>query len=175
LQAFRSCLPHLTDELQEEHYLHSSGLAALLPWSAVRLWMPGGFLWGLAKGTNTPIGINLFANPPLTDANLVVFARVRRGKSFLLKLIARRFLATHGAGTPASEAGRGARCVVVDAEAKQEYRPLCDDLGGQYIRLGPGSPVRINPFDLPPFDPAPATSCWAWTRAPCGWRPVPSS
>ncbi|MBV9324739.1 MAG: hypothetical protein JO352_13230, partial [Chloroflexi bacterium] len=152
LQAFRSCLPQLTDELEEEHYLHTSGLAAMLPWSAVRLWMPGGFLWGLAKETRTPIGINLFANPPLTDANLTVFARVRQGKSFLLKLIARRFLATHGAGLPV-EGNRGGRCVVVDAEAKQEYRPLCENVGGQYIRLGPGSPVRINPFDLPPFDP----------------------
>jgi hypothetical protein len=118
------------------------------------LWMPGGFMWGLAKETRTPIGIDLFANPPLTDANVTVFARVRQGKSFLLKLIAHRFLATYGAGTPAGADGRGARCVVVDAEAKQEYRPLCDDVGGQYIRLGPGSPVRINPFDLPPFDPA---------------------
>ena len=114
--------------------------------------MPGGFLWGLAKETRTPLGINLFANPPLTDANLTVFARVRQGKSFLLKLIARRFLATHGAGLPV-EGNRGGRCVVVDAEAKQEYRPLCENVGGQYIRLGPGSPVRINPFDLPPFDP----------------------
>jgi len=51
-------------------------------------------------------------------------------------------------------AADGARCVVVDAEAKQEYRPLCHDVGGQYIRLGPGSSVRINPFDLPPFDPS---------------------
>jgi len=153
LQAFRSCLPQLTDELGDEHYLHTSGLTALLPWSAVHLWMPGGFLWGLVSGTRTPIVINLFSNPPLTDANVAVFARVRQGKSFLLKLIARRFLATHGAGTRAAEESRGARCVVVDAEVKQEYRPLCDDVGGQYIRLGPGCPVRINPFDLPPFDP----------------------
>jgi hypothetical protein len=29
LQAFRSCLPQLTDELQDEHYLHTSGLTAL--------------------------------------------------------------------------------------------------------------------------------------------------
>jgi len=153
LQAFRSCLPQLTDELGDEHYLHSSGLTALLPWSAVSLWVPGGFLWGLVRGTGTPILINLFSNPPLTDANVAIFARVRQGKSFLLKLIARRFLAVHGAGTQAAEDGRGARCVVVDAEAKQEYRPLCQNVGGQYIRLGPGSPVRINPFDLPPFDP----------------------
>ena len=152
MQAFRSCLPQLTDELEEEHYLHTSGLAAMLPWSAVRLWMPGGFLWGLAKETRTPIGINLFANPPLTDANLTVFARVRQGKSFLLKLIARRFLATHGAGIPGE---------------KQPRRPLCrrrrrgeagvpPAVRGRRRPVHPprsGSPVRINPFDLPPFDP----------------------
>ncbi len=106
-------------------------------------------MWGLVQGTHTSIVIDLFSNPPLTDADVAVFARVRQGKSFLLKLIARRMLATHGASTRAAGDGRGARCVVVDAEAQQEYRPLCDDVGGQYIRLGPGSPVRINPFDLP--------------------------
>jgi hypothetical protein len=62
LQAFRSCLPQLTDELGDEHYLHTSGLAALLPWSAVRLWMPGGFLWRLASGPKIPVVINLFSN-----------------------------------------------------------------------------------------------------------------
>jgi hypothetical protein len=77
LQAFRSCLPQLTDELGDEHYLHTSGLAALLPWSCVRLSMAGGFLWGLARGTRTPILINPFSNPPLTDANVAIFARVR--------------------------------------------------------------------------------------------------
>ena len=93
--------------------------------------------------------------PPFVGAiDAVVFARVRQGKSFLLKLIVRRFLVS----APARDAeGRAlpiaGRCVVVDAEAKQEYRPLCEDLGGTYVRLGPGSPARINPFDLPPFDP----------------------
>ena len=116
--------------------------------------MPGGFLWGLQRGSGSPVRINLFANPPLTDANAVVFARVRQGKSFLLKLIVRRSLSSAAArdaeGRPLPVAGR---CVVVDAEAKQEYRPLCEDLGVTYVRLGPGSPARINPFDLPPFDP----------------------
>jgi len=154
LQAFRSCLPQLTDELDDEQYVSTSVLATLIPWSTGRLDMPGGVLWGLRRGSGSPVRVNLFANPPLTDANAVVFARVRQGKSFLLKLIVRRFLASAAArdadGQPLPVAGR---CVVVDAEAKQEYRPLCEDLGGQYVRLGPGSPVRINPFDLPPCDP----------------------
>jgi hypothetical protein len=100
LQAFRSVLPQLTCELDDSHYLTTSSLAALLPLCATDLWMPGGALWGLTRDNGTPVGVNLFANPPLPDANCVVFARVRQGKSFFLKLLIRRFLLSD----PASEA-----------------------------------------------------------------------
>ncbi len=141
-EAFRSCLPQGTNLLDDEHYLSAGALATLIPWSVARLAMPGGFLWGLAYPSRTPVRINLFANPPLTNAHVLVMAQVRKGKSFLLKLLVRRQLALHGG-----------RAVVVDAEPQQEYRPLCEDLDGQYVRLGAGSTVRINPFDLPPYDP----------------------
>ncbi len=158
LQAFRSVLPQLTPELDERHYLTTSSLAALLPWRAPALWLPGGALWGVTHSDASPVGINLFANPPLRDANCVVFARVRQGKSFLLKLLIRRFLlsdpASGAAGADrAVRHHRGGRVVVVDAEQLQEYRPLCEDLHGQYIRLTPGGSVHLNPFDLPPYDP----------------------
>jgi type IV secretory pathway VirB4 component len=104
---------------------------------------------GLAGGTNTPIRINPFHNPPqpkanelrLVDANVAVFAQIGSGKSFLLKLLIRR-------GLP-----RGCDYVVVDAEDQKEYRALCDNHGGQYVRLGAGSHIRINPLELPPYDP----------------------
>jgi type IV secretory pathway VirB4 component len=157
LQAFRTVLPQLTPELDDRHYLTTSSLAALLPFSATELWMPGGVLWGVTRANAMPVGINLFANPPLRDANCVVFARVRQGKSFFLKLLIRRFLlsdpASGAAGADHSTRPRGGRVVVVDAEQLQEYRPLCQDLDGQYIRLTPGGSVHINPFDLPPYDP----------------------
>jgi type IV secretory pathway VirB4 component len=157
LQAFRSVLPQLTPELDERHYFTTSSLAALLPWRAPSLWLPGGALWGLTQANTSPVGINLFANPPLRDANCVVFARVRQGKSFLLKLLIRRFLlsdpASGAAGADHTTHHRGGRVVVVDAEQLQEYRPLCEDLDGQYIRLTPGGSVHLNPFDLPPYDP----------------------
>jgi type IV secretory pathway VirB4 component len=158
LQAFRSVLPQLTPELDERHYFTTSSLAALLPWRAPALWLPGGALWGVTHANASPVGINLFANPPLRDANCIVFARVRQGKSFLLKLLIRRFLlsdpASGAAGADrALRRHRGGRVVVVDAEQLQEYRPLCEDLDGQYIRLTPGGSVHLNPFDLPPYDP----------------------
>jgi type IV secretory pathway VirB4 component len=157
LQAFRSVLPQLTPELDERHYFTTSSLAALLPWRAPALWLPGGALWGLTHTNTSPVGINLFANPPLRDANCVVFARVRQGKSFLLKLLIHRFLlsdpASGAAGADHTIRSRGGRVVVVDAEQLQEYRPLCEDLDGQYIRLTPGGSVHLNPFDLPPYNP----------------------
>jgi hypothetical protein len=70
------------DELGDEHYLHTSGPRRCCRerGAPVDAWR---FSLGLVNGTKTPIVINLFSNPPLTDANVAVFARVRQGKSFL--------------------------------------------------------------------------------------------
>jgi conjugal transfer ATP-binding protein TraC len=40
--------------------------------------------------------------------------------------------------------------LIVDPE--DEYRRLCQQVGGQYIRLASSSGQHLNPFDLPPLD-----------------------
>src|SRR5437762_8069163 len=42
---------------------------------------------------------------------------------------------------------------VIVIDRKHEYRSLCEAIGGQFLRVAPSSPHRINPFDLPPADP----------------------
>ncbi|HDQ88525.1 MAG TPA: hypothetical protein ENN92_00005 [candidate division WWE3 bacterium] len=40
----------------------------------------------------------------------------------------------------------GAEVIIIDPE--EEYRTLCDAVGGNYIDFSPDSPAKINPFDL---------------------------
>jgi len=154
LQAFRSCLPQLTDELGDEHYLHTSGLAALLPWSAVQLTMPGGSCGpgsgGRAANPDQPV------RQPAADGRQRGHLRPRPpGQSFLLKLIARPIPGGPRRRHPGRRGWSWRPGVsVVDAEASRSTARLCHDVGGQYIRLVQAAPSVSNPFDLPPFDPS---------------------
>src|SRR5439155_13130204 len=42
----------------------------------------------------------------------------------------------------------GVDFLVIDPE--DEYRGLCNEVGGQYLRLASSSAEHLNPFDLPP-------------------------
>jgi type IV secretory pathway VirB4 component len=66
--------------------------------------------------------------------NSVILGRSGAGKSYLVKLETLRSLY------------RGVEIAIIDPE--DEYRRLCEAVGGTYIHLGDPA-VRINPFDLP--------------------------
>jgi type IV secretory pathway VirB4 component len=83
------------------------------------------------------------AEPPVVfdryacdNYNSVVLARSGAGKSYLAKLEALRLLY------------QGVQVFVVDPE--DEYRRLCDAVGGAYLPLAGPDAVTLNPLDLPP-------------------------
>ncbi|HLG69491.1 MAG TPA: DUF87 domain-containing protein, partial [Chloroflexota bacterium] len=97
---------------------------------------PDGVLYGF-DDQNHPLIFDPF-HPSLENANSVVFAKSGAGKSYFTKLTALRLLYT------------GIDFLVVDPE--DEYRRLCQQVEGQYIRLASSSGQHLNPFDLPPAD-----------------------
>ena len=68
------------------------------------------------------------------NANSVIFAKSGAGKSYLVKLEALRSLMF------------GTEVIVIDPE--EEYKNLCEAIGGEYISFSFSSPAKINPFDL---------------------------
>jgi conjugal transfer ATP-binding protein TraC len=130
--AFRACLPEGQDRLGHAQTLTSSALAASFPFDAGTLSMPTGILYGLSRQSL------LIFDPfdrGLTNANSVVIAPSGAGKSFFVKLLALRNLE------------EGIEFFVIDPD--DEYRRLCEAVGGQYVRLALASAQAINPFDLP--------------------------
>ena len=99
--------------------------------------MERGVLYGIAKHNHSPVIFDPF-DPSLENANAVVFAKSGAGKSYFTKLMALRNLLV------------GVDFLVIDPE--DEYRTLCDAVGGQYVRLASSSAQHLNPFDLPPPD-----------------------
>ena len=131
---FRSCLPEGQDHLLVSRNLDTSSLATTFPFSSSTLTMERGVLYGIAKHNASPVIFDPF-DPSLENANAVVFAKSGAGKSYFTKLMALRSLLF------------GVDFLVIDPE--DEYRTLCDAIGGQYIRLASSSGQYLNPFDLP--------------------------
>jgi hypothetical protein len=76
----------------------------------------------------------IFDRFSMQNYNSVVFATAGAGKSYMIKLEALRSLIM------------GTEIIVIDPE--NEYKDLCEAVGGQYIAFGYGEASKINPFDL---------------------------
>ncbi len=132
--AFRSCLPLGQDQLRVYRNLDTNSVATMFPFSSSSLAMEHGVLYGIAQHNHAPVLIDPF-DESLENANLVIFAKSGAGKSYFTKLMALRNLLCD------------VDFLVVDPE--DEYRVVCDAVGGQYLRLASASAQHLNPFDLP--------------------------
>jgi type IV secretory pathway VirB4 component len=131
-QGFNSTTPLGTDQMQISRNMNTGALSTSFPFTSSELSRNEGILYGLNRHNN---GLVLFDRFSLENANMVVFAKSGAGKSFAIKLEALRSLMM------------GIEIIIIDPE--DEYRPLCDAVGGTYLRLSLASKTRINPFDLP--------------------------
>jgi hypothetical protein len=75
---------------------------------------------------------------PVTNPNIVVFGKPGRGKSATVKAFALRMLAY------------GYRTLIL-GDTKDEYEPLCRELGVEPFAIGHGLPTRINPLAFGPL------------------------
>jgi conjugal transfer ATP-binding protein TraC len=131
-QAFNSTVPQATDQLQISRNMNTGALSTSFPFTSAELSRNEGILYGLNRHNN---GLVLFDRFSLENANMVVFAKSGAGKSFAVKLEALRSLMM------------GTEIIIIDPE--NEFKTLCEAVGGSYLRLSLASDTRINPFDLP--------------------------
>ena len=137
-QAFRSFLPEARDELRRTFTLDGSSLATAFPFISNALYMPQGVLVGITPN-GEPVVIDEW-DESLDNPHEFAGAITGAGKSYFYKIRIMRELLQHR--------HRGLQVVVIDPE--KEYEDLCAALGGDYVRLAPGSEQHLNPFDLLP-------------------------
>ncbi len=136
--AFRSFLPEARDELMRTFSLDASSLATAFPFISNSLFMPTGVLVGITPN-GEPVVIDEW-DESLDNPHEFCGAITGAGKSYLYKIRIMRELLQHRT--------QGLQVVVIDPE--KEYEDLCLALGGDYVRLAPGSDQHLNPFDLLP-------------------------
>ena len=131
-QGFTSTVPMAIDELKILRNLDTASLSTTFPFTSTTLSSNEGILYGLNRHNNSLI---LFDRFNLENANSVVFAKSGSGKSYAIKLEILRYLML------------GSDAIVIDPE--NEYKNLCEAVGGNYLNIALNSDKRINPFDLP--------------------------
>ena len=131
-QGFTSTLPLGTDLLGVERNMDTGAISTTFPFTTANLSNQEGILYGINRHNN---GLVLFDRFSLENANMVVFAKSGAGKSFAVKLEALRSLMF------------GTEIIVIDPE--NEYRTLCDAVGGSFLQLSLTSDSHVNPFDIP--------------------------
>ncbi len=129
---FNSNIPLSFDQLAVTRNLDTGSLSTTFPFTTASLTSNEGILYGVNRHNNSLI---LFDRFNLENANSVVFAKSGSGKSYAIKLEILRSLML------------GTDIIIIDPE--NEYKTLCDAVGGSYLEVSLNSDKRINPFDLP--------------------------
>lgn len=130
-KAFISSAPFGRDLIAITRNMDTTSLATTFPFTTAELSSDTGILYGINSQNDSFIIFDRFG---LENSNLAVFATSGSGKSFFVKLESLRSLMM------------GAEVIVIDPE--NEYKALCDAVGGEYINFSYGSQSKINPFDL---------------------------
>lgn len=129
--AFGSTIPCGVDKLLITRNMDTTSLATTFPFTSSDLTMDEGIMYGVNRHNGSLIIFDRFS---MENANTVVFAKSGAGKSYFVKLEALRLMVF------------GAEVMIIDPE--EEYRTLCEAVGGNYVDFSASSPARINPFDL---------------------------
>src|SRR3989344_3409849 len=137
-EGFKSTLPTFSDKLGVWRNMDTTSLAMTFPFSTASLTRNEGILYGLNQHDGSLIIFDRFT---LENANSVILGKSGGGKSFLVKLEASRLLMM------------GVDVIIIDPE--NEYRTLCNNVGGEFIEFSTKSEYKLNPFDLNAESPEP--------------------
>lgn len=128
---FKSTLPLHDDQLKVCRNMDTTSIATTFPFTSSSLTSDQGVMYGINEHNGSLIVFDRFQ---LENANMVIFGKSGSGKSYAVKLEAVRHLLL------------GTEILVIDPE--NEFRTLCEAVGGEYVTYDFNSQARINPFDL---------------------------
>jgi len=131
--AFLTAMPIGSDYIKQTRNFDTESLSTCFPLTSAELTDMEGtpILYGINRLNNSPVMFDRFN---LSNHNSVTLASSGYGKSYTVKLEALRYFIL------------GTKIVIIDPE--EEYVDLCEELGGQYIKLSTTSKDVINPLDI---------------------------
>ena len=138
--AFRAVMPFLQIppelEKKSQRNVLTSGAASTYMFTSFEMSDDSGVLLGVNRHNNSLCIIDLFDTKKNKNANLNLLGTSGAGKTFTLQLLALRMRM------------RGIQCFILAPIKGHEFRRACNKIGGQFIRIAPGSPHCINIMEI---------------------------
>lgn len=138
--ALYSVMPflHISPSLEKKSQRNvlTSGAASTYMFTSYELSDDSGVLLGVNCHNNSLCIVDLFNTKKNKNANLNLIGTSGAGKTFTLQLLALRMRM------------RGIQCFILAPIKGHEFRRVCNMVGGQFIRIAPGSPHCINIMEI---------------------------
>jgi len=139
-QALQSVMPlvQLSPALERKskRNILTSGAASAYPFTSYELSDDTGVLLGVNRHNHSLCIVDLFNTKKNKNANLNLIGTSGAGKTFTLQLLGLRMRM------------RGIQCFVLAPIKGHEFRRACNAVGGQFVRIAPGSPHCINLMEI---------------------------
>lgn len=142
LEAFTSALPldnfdKRYEKISRRNIL-ASGLAGMYPFTSTTLCDPEGMFMGINQHDMSQIILDLFNTDEYTNANMIIAGKSGAGKTFTTQMIAGRFRMQR------------IPTILIAPLKGHEYRPYCENLGGNYFKFVPGGDNNVNIMEIRP-------------------------
>ena len=138
--ALKSVMPFLHLDASLEHKSQrnvlTSGAASTYMFTSFEMSDDTGVLLGVNRHNNSLCIVDLFDTRKNKNANLNLLGTSGAGKTFTLQLLALRMRM------------RGIQCYILAPIKGHEFRRACNRIGGQYVKIAPGSPHCINVMEI---------------------------
>ncbi len=139
-EAFRSVMPFLqiSPKLQKktQRNVLTSGAASTYMFTSFEMSDDSGVLLGVNRHNNSLCIVDLFNTKINKNANLTMCGTSGAGKTFTLQLLALRMRM------------RGIQCYIIAPIKGHEFKRACSRIGGEFIKIAPGSPHCINVMEI---------------------------
>ena len=130
-QAFLSALPLLALDVDVERKSRrnalTSGVAAAFPFASYELSDRNGVFLGLNLYNRSPVFLDPYDDYKYTNGNCWIGGSSGAGKTFTLQCLGGRLRQ------------QGRRVIFIVPKKGHEFRPLCELLGGMYLKMSPSS------------------------------------
>lgn len=123
-------------EKKSKRNVLTSGAASTYIFTSFEMSDDNGVLFGINRHNNSLCVVDLFDTKKNKNANLNLLGTSGAGKSFTMQLLALRMRM------------RGIQCFILAPIKGHEFRRACNRIGGQFIKIAPGSPHCINIMEI---------------------------
>lgn len=138
--ALRTVMPFLQISLKLEkkskRNVLTSGATSTYMFTSFEMSDDTGVLLGINRHNNSLCIVDLFDTKKNKNANLNLLGTSGAGKTFTMQLLALRMRM------------RGIQCYIIAPIKGHEFRRACNRIGGQFIKIAPGSPHCINIMEI---------------------------